>query len=311
MLFTKFDLVHIFSHSVTMSRCYALKNNLLPCRNYGMVVERTEDTILYSPYCKNHQREKGRIYTVSLEFHDRIRNYMERGLKDGVLEITEEFIKNLSQRVPHRNVTFFILLVARWVPEFKRDWCPNIFDRALGNLLVKMESEGPLEVTMKDIITMARCVGTPSEGFFAVLKGFPEERAMYDPSRDKWYGYVIDMLNSEWGTCVKLDSNILESKNWDSMKEFCRVRHMSNLVPLVQSGLLYDMVKKAKEDLYEDARKRMGGVKEELFEITWGDPTWVKDWCMDWESQKDWNQRWGEKNDAWMDLDREVPSPLS
>ena len=278
-----------------MSRCYALKENLQPCRNYGMVLERTEDTILYSPYCKKHQRERGTFYTVSLEFHDRVRNYMERGLKDGVLDISEQFVRNLSNRGPNRNITFFILLLARWLPGFKRDWCPIIFDRSLGSLLVKMESEGPIQVTINDIITMAKCVGTPSEGFFAVLKGFPEERAMYEPSRDKWYGYVLDMLDSDWGKSVKLDSKILDSINWDSMKEFCRDRHMSNLVPLVQSGLLYDMVKKAKEDLYQEARNRIVGVKEELLEITWSDPIWVKDWCMEWEVQKDWNLRWTEK----------------
>ena len=276
-----------------MSRCYALTQDNHPCRNYAEVLQRTPYDILYAPTCKKHRGEENRhIFKHKLEWNMIYYNHTKRLLQDGVIVLHRDMVSFLTQR-PGRNFTHFILLCAKYGKGFQRGWNKVVFDKALKDLWGQSRSIGPIEVKWEDLIEMGSCFEDAMEGFVALLTEFPEERPD-EPSRDEWYNFIYKVLQSDWGKSILFHPDCLDSKYWDRFTDYCKRRPMSNLVPLIQSGHLYSIVKVEREEVYEKIRSRQNIFNNELLERTW-DVERVIDWCMSVEEQCGVKERWGKK----------------
>lgn len=279
-----------------MSRCYAMTKKSRPCRNSSRIIGKTPDEILYSHLCDRHREYKFNIIIKNgLEWKPVERHYIERVLKYKLVNITLEDVCRLRDRRGWNNnssYTHFILLCSRWVEGFDREWNPMAFNIAIKDLWRQSRSIGPVYVCWDDLITLGSCVKDCVQGFFLLLMNIPYSYNWDELSHIQWKVFISKVLSSSWGEKALLNIDILNESHWQNLKDRCCERKSKYLLDLIQSGDLFNTVKREKEELYKKLTRRIEHYKEELMEVVWKDPDWVIDWCIDIEEKKGCIERW-------------------
>ena len=267
-----------------MSRCYALTGNHKPCRNYGVVLEKDSEQVLYAPTCRHHTHyfdswsERLHRFGKGLEWSQPYYNHVKRVLEEGIVEIKKEHIEGLPEQ---RNYTHFILLCAKYVIGFKRSWNPVAFDRSLRNIWWQIFAVGPIYVSSQDLVLLMKCYDEPLvKSFYTVFTKFPDT-GYQEPHEEDWFRVIEVVLEN---TYLKWEPDLLLPEHFQTLKE--KTTRFPRLQKLVQDGRFEEKLRSAKESFYKHQKESIESVKEELMAVCWH-PDRYMDWCMDWE-EKEW-----------------------
>jgi hypothetical protein len=265
-----------------MSRCYALTNQGTPCRNYGSILENSDNKILYSPTCSKHKSYdfKKDLLTraQALEWDSIEYNYYKRVLEDGVLEITKEDIDSL----PKANYTHFLLLCAKYVNGFEFNWNKGRSLAALANLWWQSRSVGPIYVSKGDIIKLAQTCWNDITTLCYCLASFPGEKYL-QPTKDEWIRFLDYYFDELKSICIP---TFVSKEFAENTSKLCQSFHNTFMKGFLDSGEFTKYIEQKKKSFYKYLKDKMDSVKEELVEVTWH-PDRFMNWCMDWE-EKDW-----------------------
>ena len=270
-----------------MSRCYALTKDNKPCRNYGIVLEDSED-ILYAPTCHHHPNffdtwcKRLPRLGYSIESYPQIRyHHVRRVLEEGIVDVKKEDIERLPEG---RNYTHLILLCAKHVEGFKRSWNPAVFDRCVRNIWWQVFAVGPVNVSSQDLVALLKCYDGPLvKSFYTILTKFPENEYQ-EPWETEWLRVTEVLLENSY---LKWDPDLLNSENFQMLKE--KTKRFPRLQTLLEDGTLETKIRSVKKNFYKRQKETMDSVKEELVMVTWHPDRFVE-WCMDWE-EKEWLQK--------------------
>lgn len=268
-----------------MSRCYAFKKDFSPCRNYAVILEKTDSSITYAPTCKLHEgffdkwcKRLPRLGRNTESYPGYRYHHVKRVLEDFVVEVKKEDIEGL---LTDNNYTHLILLCAKYVDGFKRSWNPSAFDKAVRNIWWQIFAYGPVNVCSMDLVCMLKCYDGPLvDSFYKVLTMFPENLAQ-EPWDDEWMRVIDVLVDKTW---LKWEPDLVKSEHITQLKE--KSKWLPRLQNLVENGSVETKLKEVKKTFYKEQKEKQDSVKEELMAVTWHPDRFVE-WCMDWE-EKEW-----------------------
>jgi hypothetical protein len=185
-----------------MSRCYALKYDRSPCRNYASVLKRTSDHILYAPTCHYHTHffedwengEHREINYIYIEHFEGMYPFTERILRDGVVDVSKRDIERIDMRTLETSqkdayYAQFILLCAKYVEGFESSWNDELVNATLRTLWWQSRAIGPVPVTFNDILLLSNTITDPIERFYRVFSNFPA-RTNIQPTQEHGSKFV-------------------------------------------------------------------------------------------------------------------------
>ena len=248
-----------------MSQCYALTKDLSLCRNFGEVLEENTDTITYSGFCHIHRLPNvtpKQLYKLArhMEWSTGRCTHITYLLEEKVVEVKKEDFAKLSA---DNNYTYFVLLCARHVKGFHRNWNPFIFDNAVTYLWQWRNAIGPVTITLEDFHTL-----TAVSSWDIVAKRCP----LNEHTEKSWRDWLWKYFETEEGKAhlfdVKLDESVAEVNKWLLTKQ---IRMEETLRIIIHYSKKVVKIK---------CRVRTNKIREELLIKTWY-PERVVDWCFD------------------------------
>jgi hypothetical protein len=242
-----------------MSQCHALTKDESLCRNYGEVLE--ENT--YSGFCHIHRfpnlkpQELYRL-TKNMEWSHSRCTHIAYLLQEELFAVTKEDVAKLNQMNTH---TYFVLLCAKYVKGFHRDWHPMLFDNAVTNLWRWHNAIGPVTITQNDLHTLAAV-----SAWDIVAK----RCSLLEKS---WCDWLWKYFETPEGM----------PHLFDSVKEGVEKWLLTKQIPMVET--FQKMMDLSKKVAKAKCRVKTNKIRQELMEITWH-PQRVVEWCFDEEDKE-------------------------
>ncbi len=253
-----------------MSQCHALTKDLSLCRNFGEVLEENTDTITYSGFCHIHRLPKvtpKQLYKLArhMEWSTGRCTHITYLLEEEVVEVKKEDFAKLSA---DNNYTYFVLLCARYVKGFHRDWNPFLFDNAATYLWEWRNAIGPVTITFEDFHTLAAV-----SSWDIVAKRCP----LNEHTEKSWRDWLWKYFETEEGKAYLFDMKL-----YDSVED---VKGWLNTKQRPYEEIFITMMDLSKKVARTKCRVRTNKIREDLMRITWH-PDRVVDWCFDEEDKE-------------------------
>lgn len=283
------------------------------CRNYACLEQEEDGSIVRGFLCGTHRKEKRRRFShtalrsrltvggwgtfLHLNTQFRIK-WIEELITSGYVVIRPEDVAKLENqtRAPAA-YAYFLLLIARHVPEFDRSWAPTVWKDAVKILWKLRQSYGPVYITDADIRTLI-CVKGDMTAWADGLALYPEMGMVNDRPigfRDvDFYRFFSEpTLKPRW---TKIGSwaeewVLQDTKEVDALKERMQKANSSVVRQVFASEEFYRWRAFEKKEWYGKQDCRIAPYKEELIATTWH-PDRFADWCLDWEEKDDIFGRW-------------------
>ncbi len=253
-----------------MSRCHALKKDKTLCRNYAEVLEESESTITYSPFCHIHKHPIitwKQLYRLArgMEWSTARCTHIAFLLENELVEVKKEDFATLHTE---HNYVYFVLLCSRWITGFHRDWNPLVFDKAVTYLWQWHTAVGPVQIKLEDFHTLAKV-----SSWDVVVKRCP----LNQHTQNAWKTWLWKFFETEEGTALLFDTTLDDAI--EGVEQWLATKVLPMKEVFQKQMKLSKSVAKAKK------RVRMNVLRKDLMEITWH-PDRVVDWCFDEEDKE-------------------------
>ncbi len=255
-----------------MSRCYAITKDGSMCRNYGEVLEESDDIVTYNHFCHIHKHHHLSWKDVkkrarNMEWSVGRTTHVTHMLEHQLFSVKKEEFAELDAE---KNYVWFTLQCAKHTPGFHRDWNPSVFDASVKRLWTWLHMIGPVQVTIQDMHVMAN-----KSSWSLVAKFCP----MNELTKPTWRKWMWSYFETEEGKAHLFDTSLD-----DEIDEVQQVlaRHPTMLKEEID--VFKKQIELSKSVAKAKCRVRMNIFREDLVRNTWH-PDRVVDWCFDEEDK--------------------------